>query len=483
MIFSGRSGGGMDASLGYYASSGQFVVNVCDSNNWYHDGYATTSLLSTNTWHMITTTADSSKWVIYVDSAQLVSGTYSASTTGVRLVSSGETLQIGSNYSWDPSYFKGSIDDFNIYNSAFTATQIASLYANSTILRIDGLPIATPVQIASGATLDLNGQNQQINSLADGAGGGGAVVSSTTGSMTLTLAPTGTTTFSGRIQDGAGTVSVTLNGAGTQILAGSNTYSGGTTISSGTLQLGDGASTNGSVAGNITDNARLVFANPNAQTYSGAISGSGSITKTGAGALVLAASNIYSGGTEVDAGTLVVSNGSNGSATGSGAVTLSGGTLASGASGGSISGGVQIASVASEIAPGGIGSIGPLTIGSLLAASNLTTLNFDLTTPDGSGDLLVITGGLTLAPHTAITFGTNPTKHGHYRLIGGSFGTPNLSDFDLPTAPADEQYSLSTTADPGYIDLVVVPEPSTLVLLGVAAIGLLGYARRRKRMG
>ena len=44
------------------------------------------------------------------------------------------------------------------------------------------------------------------------------------------------------------------------------------------------------------------------------------------------------------------------------------------------------------IAPGGVGSVGNLTIGSLLTASNLTTLNFDLTTPGGSNDLLMVTG-------------------------------------------------------------------------------------------
>ena len=195
--------------------------------------------------------------------------------------------------------------------------------------------------------------------------------------------------------------------------------------------------------------------------------------------MTLAASNIYSGGTEVDNGTLVAANGSNGSATGSGTVTLSGGTLASGTGGGSIAGVVRIGSVASEIAPGGIGSIGPLTIGSLTTASYLTTLNFDLTTPGGSGDLLTISNSLTLAQHTAITFGTPPMTNGYYPLIGGNFGTPDLSYFDLPAAPLGERYSL--IVDQGYIDLVVVPEPSTFALLAAAAIGLLGYAWRRRR--
>ena len=108
--------------------------------------------------------------------------------------------------------------------------------------------------------------------------------------------------------------------------------------------------------------------------------------------MTLTGSNTYTGGTIVEAGILVASNGSNGSATGSGNVTLNGGTLASGSGGGTISGEVEVGSAASEIAPGGIGSVGKLTIGSLLFASNLTTLNFDLTTPGGSGDLLVVTG-------------------------------------------------------------------------------------------
>jgi hypothetical protein len=178
----------------------------------------------------------------------------------------------------------------------------------------------------------------------------------------------------------------------------------------------------------------------------------------------------------VDNGILVASNGTVGSATGSGAVVISGGTLASGTSG-SISGEVEVESFDSVIAPGGIGSFGKLTIGSLLCASNLTTLEFDLTTPGGSGDLLWISNSLILTPHTAIAFGTSPTAPGDYCLIRYGSLTGSLGDFELPSGP----YSLSTTVAPGYIDLVVVPEPSTFALLGVAAIGLLGYGRRRKR--
>ena len=205
--------------------------------------------------------------------------------------------------------------------------------------------------------------------------------------------------------------------------------------------------------------------------------------------LTLTASQSYTGPTSVNDGTLVAANGASGSATGAGTVTLDGGTLASAAGGGSIRGGVVIGPEASVIAPGGIGGVGPLSIGSLVTVSNLTTLDFDLTTPGGSGDLLTIIGGLTLAPETAISFAADPTAIGDYRLIGGSFGNPTLSYFNLPSAPGGETYWLSTSVDPGYIDLVVAgtPEPARppsreAWRLLAAALGALGLWSLRRRL-
>ncbi len=125
---------------------------------------------------------------------------------------------------------------------------------------------------------------------------------------------TGVLTSSTVFQLQAGTVSAALDGpvglaktgSGTLVLIGDDTCAGDFTISAGTLQLGDGTASSGSIGGNIINNGTLVFANPTDQTYSGAISGSGSVIMAGAGTLTLDGQSTYAGQTVIAGGTVVL---------------------------------------------------------------------------------------------------------------------------------------------------------------------------------
>jgi autotransporter-associated beta strand protein len=107
---------------------------------------------------------------------------------------------------------------------------------------VDILPATTAMRIAAVGTLDLGGTSQQFASLSDDGGSGGAVINSDLGKPSvLTLNVTaGKATFSGNIRGGPGngTISLIKKGAGTQVLTGSNTYTGNTTVEEGSLETG-----------------------------------------------------------------------------------------------------------------------------------------------------------------------------------------------------------------------------------------------------
>ena len=118
----------------------------------------------------------------------------------------------------------------------------------------------------------------------------------------------------------SGTGSLEKQGAGTSTLTGNNSYSGTTTISAGTLQVGNGGTSGTLGSGNIVNNAALAFNRSDSHTVSNTISGTGSLEKQGVGTSTLAGNNSYSGTTTISAGTLQVGNGGTNGTLGSGAV-------------------------------------------------------------------------------------------------------------------------------------------------------------------
>jgi autotransporter-associated beta strand protein len=127
--------------------------------------------------------------------------------------------------------------------------------------------------------------------------------------MTITVEDSNLT-VGGNISDGGVNRGFTKAGAGTLILSGANTYTGDTTISEGTLQIGDGGTTGSlSTSSAIINNGTLSFQRTNTVTqgtdFASVISGTGGVTQEDSGTLILNGANTYTGATTVSrAGTL-----------------------------------------------------------------------------------------------------------------------------------------------------------------------------------
>jgi autotransporter-associated beta strand protein len=137
-----------------------------------------------------------------------------------------------------------------------------------------------------------------------------------------------------------GSWGLTIDGRGTLVLSGDNTYSGGTTLRVGTLVLGNdnalggGALTmaagttlafngNHAIGNAITGDPTVQIARGQIETIAGPITGGGELAKTGLGTLVLSGNNTYSGGTALSLGRLILGNDN---ALGGGALAMAAGT-------------------------------------------------------------------------------------------------------------------------------------------------------------
>ncbi len=295
-------------------------------------------------------------------------------------------------------------------NAASSYTGTTEINANKSTIKLginNALPTGTNVidgtQSGFGTpTLDLNGNNQQIASLSDGADVSSSAFLTITNNNTTASSPSVLTVsgsvvpatgFSGRITNGAtNTVALVKAGTNTLTLSGLNTYSGGTTINGGTLLA---ANASGSSA-----------------------TGTGSVTVGGSSA----------NGTPKLAGTGFIG----------GLVTING------ASGGA----------AGHLSPGS-GGAGTLTLNGGLTLANGADLDFTLgtssTSATVSGAALTLGTGMTLNVTQGTGFATGTT----YQLIHYTSLTNNSTGFSGWTAagvPGDTPtFSLDTTND--FIDV------------------------------
>jgi autotransporter-associated beta strand protein len=273
-------------------------------------------------------------------------------------------------------------------------------------------------------------------------------------------------------------------GAGVVRIEGAGTYTGGTTLNQGTLQvrsssaLGSGGlainggilasfisartlANNVTVGGNFTlggsghaitlngttnlGGGTRVITTANTATFGGVIS-NGGISKQGAGSLVLNAQNTYTGATSVTAGTLVI--GASASTHADSAVTISNsgsslvvngtinGTLHSGVStilsgSGTVTG---AATVAGALNPGN--SAGLLSFSNSLTMADTTVTNMEILGLNRGTD------------YDGIDVGTNLTYKGLLSLaLGTTFGTGShtFNLFGLVNTPAGSFDSVELT--------------------------------------
>ena len=362
------------------------------------------------------------------DNANLAFALTSASTTVSNYISgTGSVTQNGTGTL--------TLSGPNTYSGATTV--------NSGILKAgvitQAFGVGSAVSVGTGATLDMGGFNETIGSLAgDGLltnSGGSASVLSAGGNNT-------STTFSGNIQNGAHTVALTKDGSGTLVLSGNNTYSGGTTLDAGILDLG--SSTAIGTSGSITFNGgTLQYSSANNTDYSGrfsaaadqafnidtngrnvifatALSGD-TLTKLGQGILTLTGANSYTGGTTINGGTLTVS--------GSGTLGATTGALALNNT--NTGAGNDVVLNLSTTAPTVTGSLSG-TIAAPSSGTNTATIN-------NGGQLFTV----------------NQTANGSYAGViagNGGFTLGNLSTSTLMLS-GDNTYSGGTTINAGTLQV------------------------------
>ncbi|MBQ0960879.1 autotransporter-associated beta strand repeat-containing protein [Ideonella sp. 4Y11] len=325
----------------------------------------------------------------------------------------------------------------NGYSGA-TAVTSGTLKAGST----GAFSAASAVTTSSGVVLDLAGYANSMGSLS----GWGTLTNNGAAAATLTMGGNNaSTTFAGVMQDGSAAFALTKTGSGTLALSGTNTFTGLTTISAGTLQLGDGGSFGKLGTGQVLNNGVLAFNRTVSLTVPNAISGTGSLTKATSNTITLTGANSYSGTTTVSAGTLQVGAGGTSGTLGTGAVTVDG-TLAFSRS--------DALSVSSHI--GGSGALTKAGAGTLTLTGTNT---YSGTTTISAGTLQVGAGGTsgTLGSGSVTNSGTLVFNRSDALTVAAAIsGTGALTQAGSGTLSLSgaSTYSGATTINQGALKII-----------------------------
>ena len=310
-----------------------------------------------------------------------------------------------------------------------------------------------------------NGGEQNIDALI----GSGSVSIIAGGNALLTVGNNNSGgTFSGVISNGAGTLSLTKAGLGTETLSGANTFTGTTTVSAGSLKLGTSTTlatstfnTSGPgsldfgtfttvTLGGLSGSGNLVLTNDSAQpvaiavgangtntTFSGSLSGN--LTKTGRGTLTLNGTNDVSGTTTISQGTIDAT-----AAALTGSVILGDTNTGSNAVG-LLFGGGGSPTASITVANQGTGTVtlgnysGPYT-----TLTGTVSLNRAVTLSDGTGDRTTFNGlvsgnGTLTVTAGRITFGYANDNYGGNIVInsGTRFQTDAANVLSTSTSVTD----------------------------------------------
>ncbi|MDA8186231.1 MAG: IPT/TIG domain-containing protein [Actinomycetota bacterium] len=127
----------------------------------------------------------------------------------------------------------GTLSGANTYTGATTV--LAGTLKDGVM---NGVPTGSALDVASTGTFDLNGYDQTVGSLGSSAG---TITNNGSSDATLTDDESGTSTVSASLANAGNPLGLTMGGTGTLTLSGSNTYTGATTVSFGTLEVSNSA--------------------------------------------------------------------------------------------------------------------------------------------------------------------------------------------------------------------------------------------------